>query len=159
MSKGKAQPKEQPKEPLKRGRPRKVESPEMLIEWFFQYLEWAKNNPFKVQDYVGKDGFMVYREKERPVTFMGFESWIYTVKDTFFHDTYWLKDENFSPVILRIKEACKAENVDGASAGVYQSNIIARINGIKDATDTNVTIKEQPLFPDIGNVLTDNGNK
>jgi len=135
----KRKPKEQPKEqsqPKKMGRPRNCETPEELIEWFLEYTEWVKNNPFLVQDYVGKDGIKVDREKARPITWKGFEAWIYREKAGWFTDTYWMKDEQFSPIITRLKECCNSENVDGASAGVYNAVIISRLVGLKEQSET-----------------------
>lgn len=108
----------------------------MLIEWFMEFCDWVSNNPFKLQDFVGKDGEMVYREKPRPITWMGFEAWIYKEKAGWFSDSYWIKDENFLPVITRIKDFCKSENVEGASAGIYNAVIISRLVGLKDQIDT-----------------------
>jgi hypothetical protein len=53
-----------------------IETPEKMWELFEAYKYATKNNPFLVQDYVGKDGEMVYRERERPLTFEGFKNYV-----------------------------------------------------------------------------------
>jgi hypothetical protein len=54
-----------------------IETPEKLWEIFLAYKNYVKENPIKVQDYVGKDGDAVYREKERPLTIEGFECYCF----------------------------------------------------------------------------------
>lgn len=43
----------------KMGKRKYIETPEILWEHFENYKKWVKNNPIKVQDYVGKDAEMV----------------------------------------------------------------------------------------------------
>ena len=45
------------------GRPPIWNTPEELWEAFEKYRAENKANPYRVQDYVGKDGVMVYRDK------------------------------------------------------------------------------------------------
>ena len=61
---------------MAQGRPKNIESPEKLKEYFLLYQEETKKNPFIVKDWVGKDATDVYREKERPLTIDGFECWL-----------------------------------------------------------------------------------
>ena len=62
------------------GRPPIWNTPEELWAAFEQYRAENKANPYRVQDYVGKDGNMVYRDKERPITFRGFEGWLADIR-------------------------------------------------------------------------------
>jgi len=58
-------------------KPKYIETPEKLWELFKAYEEKTKSNPIKVQDYVGKDGLEVERERERPLTVDGFEDYLF----------------------------------------------------------------------------------
>ena len=133
------------------GRPPIWNTPEELWEAFEKYRYENKANPYRVQDYVGKDGVMVYRDKERPITFRGFEGWLaengvcYDLSDyrkgtTDLHKT-------FSPIITRIRLTCDKDMLEGSSAGVYSANIASRLLGLVDKQENTVHI-EQPLFPD-----------
>ena len=59
------------------GKPKYIETPEKLWELFESYKEHIKSNPFKVKDWVGKDGDEISREKEKPLTMEGFECYVF----------------------------------------------------------------------------------
>lgn len=48
------------------GKPKYIETPEILWKHFEEYKKETKSKPFLVKDWVGKDALDVYREKERP---------------------------------------------------------------------------------------------
>ena len=133
------------------GRPPIWKNPEELWEAFEKY--WAENkaNPYRVQDYVGKDGVMVYRDKERPITFRGFEGWL-AENGYCFDLSRYRKEEGehhkqFVPIITRIRATCDRDMLEGASSGVYSANIASRLLGLVDKQENTVHI-EQPLFGD-----------
>ena len=47
------------------GKPKYIETPEILWKHFEEYKKETKSKPFLVKDWVGKDALDVYREKER----------------------------------------------------------------------------------------------
>jgi hypothetical protein len=106
-----------------------------------------------VQDYVGKDGNMVYRDKERPITFRGFEG--YLAENGVCHNLSQYRNgdsdhhKEFLPIITRIRLTCDKDMLEGSSAGVYSANIASRLLGLVDKQENTVHI-EQPLFPDNG---------
>ena len=53
-----------------------IETPEKMWELFQEYRDWCKDNPYRVHDFVGKDGNSVERLKERPLTQNGFDNWL-----------------------------------------------------------------------------------
>ena len=123
-----------------------IETPDKLWQLFEQFMSWVEANPYKVQDFVGKDGQMVYREKQRPLTWSGFEKYLYlngVISDL---RSYEQNDHgsytDYLPIIARIKTICRAEIVEGAGAGVYNANIAARVAGISDKTESDVNVKE-----------------
>lgn len=133
------------------GRPPIWNTPEELWEAFEKYRAENKANPYRVQDYVGKDGVMVYRDKERPITFRGFEGWLAENGVCFDLSDYRKGTSDthkvFSPIITRIRATCDKDMLEGASSGVYSANIASRLLGLVDKQENTVTI-EQPLFGD-----------
>ena len=133
------------------GRPPIWNTPEELWEAFEKYRAENKANPYRVQDYVGKDGVMVYRDKERPITFRGFEGYL-AENGVCFDLSRYRKEEGehhkeFVPIITRIRATCDKDMLEGASSGVYSANIASRLLGLVEKQETSITI-EQPLFGD-----------
>lgn len=138
----------------KGGRPRVFKTPDELWQGFLSYVEHQKNNPIEKTHFVGKDGIRAVELIPRPVTYLGFEG--YLAEFDLLQDLRrYEKNEEFAPTITRIRAFCRKHNVDLASAGILKENIIARIEGIKEQSETTVNI-EQPLFPD---VQANDGNK
>ena len=122
------------------GKPKYIETPEKLLEHFMNYVKWAKDNPRKKEDYVGKDAIRVYRELERPLTWVGFECWLFDngiIAEL--KDYEQNKDErytNHAPIISRIKQAIETDQFEGATVGQYNHNIIARKLGLIEKSET-----------------------
>jgi len=127
-----------------------IETPEKLWEIFLAYKKYTKENPIKVQDYVGKDGNDVLREKERPLTIEGFEC--YCFENAIIGDLshYFANTDNrysdYVTICLRIKKMVRKDQIEGGMAGIYNPSITQRLNNlIEKVEQTNI---EQPLFPD-----------
>lgn len=137
-------------EPKKQGRPKNIESPELLWEYFEDYKFSIKNTPLQVEDYVGKDAKRVLREKEKPLTFIGFQNYLDDrgiISDV--TDYFENKEERYTDFVRicsRIKRNIKEDQIIGGMAGIYNPSITQRLNGLVDKTET--TVVEQPLFPD-----------
>jgi hypothetical protein len=131
------------------GRPKNIETPEKMWEYFEAYKKEAKAKPIKVQDFVGKDGNEVYRERERPLTMEGFENWCFNqgiindLGDYFSNrnDAY----TDFSAICRAIKREIREDQISGGMAGIYNPSITQRLNGLVDKTQQDgsreVTIK------------------
>jgi hypothetical protein len=127
-----------------------IETPEKLWEIFLAYKKYTKDNPIKVQDYVGKDGNDVLREKERPLTIEGFEC--YCFENAIIGDLshYFANTDNrysdYVTICLRIKKMVRKDQIEGGMAGIYNPSITQRLNNlIEKVEQTNI---EQPLFPE-----------
>lgn len=118
------------------GRPKNIESPEDLWKLFRQYKAWAKDHPYLKHDFVGKDGDSVHRKLERPLTFVGFEVYLFERMIISNLGDYERNKDNryddFATIIRAIKNVIEADQFEGASVGVYQHNIIARKLGLAD---------------------------
>lgn len=137
-------------EPKKRGVPKNIQTPELLWEYFEDYKFSIKNTPLQVEDYVGKDAKRVLREKEKPLTFIGFQNYLDdrgVISDV--TDYFENKEERYTDFVRicsRIKRNIKEDQIIGGMAGIYNPSITQRLNGLVDKTET--TVVEQPLFPD-----------
>lgn len=129
---------------------KKIETPERLWELFEEYMKWAKANPIKKMVFVGKDGSKDEQELERPLTTDGFEAWLILQGIIGSHLGHYASDKKESykeyvPVMNRIRQVVRADQIDGGSVGIYQHNIIARLQGLTEKTDnknenTNINI-------------------
>lgn len=137
--------------PTKAGLSKYIESPEKLWDLFVLFMKWIEENPYTVKDWVGKDGDEVYREKQRPLTFIGFKKWLAINQITSNLSDYETNKngayDEYSNIITRIKEICHGEIIEGAAAGMYNANIAARVTGLVEKQEQKV-IQEQPLFPE-----------
>lgn len=125
------------------GRPKNIESPHSLLELFKQYQQYCKDNPILKEDYVGKDAKRVYRELERPLTWVGFECYLSDmeiINDLGDYESN--KDgryEEYATIISRIKKYIEQDQFSGAAVGIYQQNIIARKLGLVDKHENNMS--------------------
>ena len=124
-------------------------TPAELEQYFEQYKQWVEDNPIKVQDFVGKDGDEVYRKKNRPLTYDGFEVWLRHNSKIkccqHILDNVKSAYNDFIDVSRYIKASVKADQIEGGMAGIYNPNITARLNGltekIQEDGSKEVTIK------------------
>lgn len=123
-----------------------IESPEKMWELFTQYKEWVKSNPIKVQDYVGKDAEMVYREKERPLTIDGFECWCFENEIISDLSNYFANSGNnyteYSTICSRIRKSVRVDQIEGGLAGIYNPSITQRLNGLTEKTETESKVTQ-----------------
>jgi len=130
-----------------------IETPEKMWELFEQYKQEVKSKPTIVKDWVGKDAEPVYREKERPLTMVGFECFVMNnTKITYpdLTDYFENKDERYSnyiPISSRIRAEITNDQINGGMTMIYSQNLTARLNNLSDNTK-NTIVTEQPLFPD-----------
>jgi len=130
---------------------KKIESPEKLLEYFKQYREFTKSNPFVIGDWVGGMAKDVERKKEKPLTVEGFENWLEDSEVINDLGDYFSNRDNrysdFTTICSRIKREIRQDQIEGGMAGIYNPSITQRLNGLKEQTE-NTVIVEQPLFPD-----------
>lgn len=123
------------------GRPKAIESPEQFEQLALDYIEWVRNNPVEKTITASFQGNISYRKipHSRPMTQYGLAAHmgigLSTLKD------YGVKDD-FSAIFKKICAIMTAHNVDGASSGDMNGNIIARIEGLaeKQEVQSKVTV-------------------
>lgn len=136
---------------IKMGVHKKIESPEKLLEYFKQYREFTKSNPFVIEDWVGGMAKDVERKKEKPLTVEGFENWLEDQNIIGQLSHYFANTNNayseFLTICSRIKREIRQDQIEGGMAGIYNPSITQRLNSLVDKSE-NVVVVEQPLFPD-----------
>ena len=132
------------------GKNKYVETPEKLWEHFENYKNETKSNPIKKHVFVGKDGNADYELIERPLTVDGFEVWCWRNEIISDLSQYFANTENryteYQTICSRIRKEVRNDQIEKGLAGIYNTSITQRLNGLTDKSE--VTVKEQPLFPD-----------
>jgi len=128
-----------------------IETPEKMWEYFLAYKKQVKDNPIIVKDWVGKDATDVYREKEKPLTFIGFQNYLDDqdiISD--FTDYFENKDDRYSDYVRicsRIKRNIQDDQISGGMVGIYNPSITQRLNSLTDNVDLTTKGKELQTAP------------
>ena len=122
-----------------------IESPEKMYELFEKYKEITKSKPILQHDFLGgKELHEVRREKERPLTLVGFYNYCfenYSDIHHYFENTDKRYDE-FRGICSRIKDFIRQDQIEGGMAGIYNPSITQRLNGLTEKTEnTNKNIE------------------
>ena len=123
------------------GKPKYIQTPEKLWELFLAYKKEVKSNPVIIKDWVGKDAEEVYREREKPLTMVGFECFVLDHTEITYPDlTHYFENKDnryseFVPISSRIKSEIKNDQVTGGMTMIYSQNLTARLNNLVEKTE------------------------
>ncbi len=133
------------------GRPRKFKSPQELWNKALEYFRWVDDNPWQrknASNAVNTAGLNTSNHLNQNVqlfprayTLYGLCAYIGMTKWADFKKSY-IDRKGFSEVIYAIENIVTAQQVDGAMIHQFDSNLVARLNGIADTTKTEVTGKD-----------------
>ena len=121
------------------GKPKYIETPAKMWEYFTAYKQQVKSSPILVQDFVGKNGDEVDRQRERPLTMEGFEN--YCSDNGIIEDLghYFANTNNaydsYRTICSRIKRTIRQDQIEGGMAGIYNPSITQRLNGLVEKQD------------------------
>ena len=121
------------------GRNRLIDSPETFKELTQEYFDWVKANPVMKTVTASFQGEISYLKvpHQRPMTQYGLAAQIgvglSTLKD------YGTRD-GFSAIFKKVTSKMTSWNVDGASSGDLNGNIIARIEGLTDKQEISNSV-------------------
>jgi hypothetical protein len=123
------------------GKPKYIETPELLWQYFTEYVLHEKNNPMYKVEYVGKEARTEYKPLETPITFEGFECYL-ADKGIISHLSDYVANtkgnySDYSTIITRIQSNCYVHNFKGAAVGLFNANIIARKLGMIEQIQTD----------------------
>ena len=134
------------------GRNRLIDSPEEFEKKALDYMQWVKDNPVMKTITASFQGEISYLKvpHQRPMTQYGLAAHLgvglSTLKD------YGARD-GFSATFKRITAQMTSWNVDGASSGDLNGNIISRIEGLTDKQEVNLEAKIETKS--IGSIFDD----
>jgi hypothetical protein len=136
----------------KHGRDSLFKTPELLWESACEYFDWCNNNPIESsKKTLSTNGSSdEVKEFQRPFTKQGLflyfhcsETWLTNFKKTC--------SEDFLRVIEAIEQTIESQQIEHAMVGMFNSNLVARIQGIKDSTDVTTNGKEMNTIINLGN--------
>lgn len=117
------------------GRPKLFETPEEMKEAAKEYFNWVDNNPLYKSEW--KDGLLRSIPVKRPYTLHGL--CIYLDCGLAYFREFKRNKERCTPefmtVISQIEDVIYNQKFEGAAAGFFNSNIIARDLGLADKQD------------------------
>lgn len=122
-----------------------IETPEKMWELFEQYVLDTKKTPKFENILIQKTGDIVQVPRERPISFIGFENWLYKNAIISQLRSYEQNDNDsykeYLPIITRIKAFIYEDKADGATVGIFNSSIVARELGLteKQEIESKVT--------------------
>ena len=128
----------------KSGRDAIFSDPEQLMKSAFDYFENCDTdqswNAKKVTEYEEKTNIET-KEHRRPYTRSGFMLFL-GVSENWMREFKKKCNKDFLEVIELIETTIDCQQIEGAMLGAFNSNLVARIQGIKDQTDVTTNGKE-----------------
>jgi len=116
---------------MSKGRPPVFETPSDMWAAFKQYETETKANPRLVRVFVGWAKRPEWLRKQVPLTFSGFEVWLWQNGKGRDLGNYMRQKcahhEQFEDVLKRIRICCHADMLEGAMVGIYDARIVARL--------------------------------
>lgn len=128
----------------KQGRPLKY-TPEEVERKFVEYVEHNKTCTFYRNELIksgDRAGDVIKVEVPAPLTIVGFCVYLGISKETFYE---WLgnPDKGFSDILTMCKTFIEQNQVSGAAAGVFNPMIVARLLGLADKQQHELTAPDK----------------
>lgn len=137
------------------GRPPLYPDPEDLAKVADEYFAWCDNNPIETStrklvgaEQSAKSGNKAKSDEtkftaRRAYTLDGFCLFARIGDWATFKKAEAHSDPEYCGVIHAIEQTIRDQQVSGALAGVFNANIVARLNGLADKTDLNVNAEQR----------------
>jgi hypothetical protein len=138
------------------GKKKYIETPELYLKLWNEYVKEVKSKPKLVHDFVGKDGNSVHRERERPLSWDGFELFVMQkgyIKTPDLSEYCNEDNKSYSdylPLSRAFKKQIKADHIEGGMTNIYNANITASLHGLKNHNETEIKANVTMPIPDIG---------
>ena len=114
------------------GRYYKYEDSDEFLKMCLEYFQLVDDNPILKKDFKGKDASEVTYKLQRPYTKGGLCIYLKISSDTLEN---YKKREDFLVIITHIEQIIRNQKFEGAAAGVFHNNIIARDLGLSDKSE------------------------
>jgi hypothetical protein len=144
----------------KSGRDRLFATPEDFLDEAEKYFVWCDGHPWmkreqkkqspmsipktatpeQISEILKLQKEVIEIETQRPYTIEGLCLFLGITTVTFY-DYKKSKGDDFSNVFTYVQGKIRAQQIEGAQIGVFNANLTARINGIRDNIDVKEDIK------------------
>lgn len=118
------------------GRPKAIGEPMDLWDYFLAYMEELDANPWTKDDFRGKDADRVTLKFKLPLTWAGFDNYLFGLElindlDDYKRNTNGAYD-SYQPILSRIGKVIYDQKFTGATIGFFNHSIISRDLGLVD---------------------------
>ena len=131
-------------EELTRGPGRPLDfTPEQLANKFVEFLEWTKVHPIPLGETTVNmkgESFDKYKNAPRMVSIRAFLVYLGKSQEWWSMLNGGKRGDKFLVVKTRIREYCENYQIEMASTGLFKENIVSRLLGLADKTQTDATI-------------------
>ena len=127
------------------GRPPKFKTAKQLMDKFVEYVHTVDEMPIKVSQAFKKKGRKAENDGQNSENYVNMVAHPLSIREfcLFAGISNWAdfklqlrnKTKDFAIVISRIEEYTVNQQVNGAMSGLYNANIVARLNGIVERTE------------------------
>lgn len=129
------------------GQPPCFNSPEEMLERAIEYFKWCEDNPLGEHKIFAQQGTIIDGEvkHKRPYTQAGLCVYLGISEQTW--RNYRDSNPNYFEVTKLITDAMYDQKFAGASAGIFNANIIARDLGLKDKSEIDHQSSDGSMSP------------
>lgn len=123
------------------GRPRLLKSPEEMWNLFTDYVDHARLHPVIKRELNQRTGEVIEIPIDRPLTIEGFFTFAWDRLGDVSRYFYNIDGEfpEFVTISARIKQGIREQQISGGMGGVYNANLTARLNGLTDKVQNEIT--------------------
>lgn len=123
------------------GRPRLLNSPDEMWNLFTDYVDHARLHPVIKRELNQRSGEVIEIAIDRPLTIEGFFTFAWDRLGDINGYFYNVNNEyaDFLTITSRIKQAIREQQISGGMGGVYNANLTARLNGLTDKVQNEIT--------------------
>lgn len=128
-------------------------NPDKLLSKAFEYFAWCEDNPWYKKELMrsgDRKGDIVEVPIHRPYTLVGLCVYCGISEQTFCN---FEATEQFRDVTVHIRDIIKQNQLEGAVAGAYNSNLVIRLLGLSDSQDYT-TLTGHSLTIQVTNPIT-----
>lgn len=126
------------------GKKKYIETPKLLMDYFYQYCDFVHKTPLFENVFHQRSGEVMQVPRQRPLTWIGFENWLYNQKIICDLSKYEQNDReaytNYLPTIARIKDMIYQNKFDGAAVNLFNPSFIGKDIGLIEKTDVKTEI-------------------
>jgi hypothetical protein len=113
-------------------------TPEQFTQLWNDYVQWAEDNPLFKYELNQRAGEVIAIPCRRAINLQRFYVWVKEKTGKCIAQYFDNPDNRYAEYISitsHIRDFRTADNIEGGMSGLYNANLTARINSIKEQTD------------------------